>query len=127
MLKLTRRLFLAGLLSSGLVFVLPQALQAATLEEIYEVAFGDLDTSPLRKKVAMAAIVKAEDILGEATPSQTRLDWALAALSDPIGQSEALFRFVLAANDGATQQQILDATDSQVQTNVDAAVDALYP
>lgn len=125
--KITRRFFLVGLLASGLAFALPQPAFTATLEEIYDVAFGDLDTSPLRKKVAIAAIIKAEAILGEATPSQTRLDWALSALQDPIGASLSLFRYVLAANDSATQSQILNASDNTVQTNVNAAVDALYP
>ena len=99
----------------------------ATLEELYEIGFGDLDTGSLRQKVSMAAAIKAEDILSEVTPSQTRLDWALSALQNPIGSSVSLFTFVIAANDTMTQVAILTASDSAVQTNVDSAVDALYP
>ena len=99
----------------------------ATFEELYEVAKGDLDAKALRQKVAVAALIKAEDILGEVTPTQLRRDWALSALQDPVSMSLSLFHYVIVANDTATQTAILTATDTTVQTNVDAAVDALYP
>ena len=127
--NIPRRLFLAGGLALALAFVAfpVGSSYAATLLEIYEIAKGDVESGLLRKKVSAAAFIKAEDILGEATPSATRLAWALSALQNPVGESLALFHYVLAANDSATQSQILNAADSAIQTNIDSAVDALYP
>jgi hypothetical protein len=97
----------------------------ATYEEIYDIALGDQNTKALRQRVAVAAVIKAVDILAEASPSQARKDWALSALSQP--NDPALFHYVLGANESVAQASILAASDSAVQTNVDSAVDALYP
>ncbi len=97
----------------------------ATYEEIYEISAGDLDTAALRAKVAIAAVIKAVVVLAEATPTDARKAWALSALQSPIDPS--LFHYVLGNNAAATQSVILAASDTTVQTAVDAAVDALYP
>ena len=85
------------------------------------------DNQALRAKVLVAVIIKAEDILGEVTPTADRLAWASSALASPSAVTDELYHYVLAANSGATVTNILGATDAAIQANVDTAVNALHP
>lgn len=80
----------------------------------------------LRNKIQVAAAVKAYQILQEATPSQSRKDWAVKAMTAGQGEADYLLRYVLAANKDLTVQLIQSATDAAIQTQVAAAVDKLF-
>ncbi len=81
----------------------------------------------LRSRVVAAGIIKATAIVGEATPSADRLAWALGALTAPSRAATPLYNYVLGENSTATVAHIVGASEAAVQTNVDSAVDALYP
>lgn len=97
-------------------------------------------TSGLRKKVAVAAFVAADNIRSEVddgtASAKQRKRFAQRILQTMPNQSyiyrpdggyaltpiEAIFRAVLIANKGASVAQINNATDAQIQTAVDNAV-----
>lgn len=95
----------------------------ASLAELFNLH----QSAELRHKVAAAAMIKARAITEEATPSAARLQWAEDALADPEAVALLLLRYVLAANATAQVTQIEGATDSTIQTAVDAAIDAIRP
>ena len=99
----------------------------ASLEELYNLGQGNTSTNTLLNKVTAAIAVKAHAITQEASPNQVRRDWALEALGGPDTDARRILNYVLAANAGATVEQIEGATDTAIQTNVDAAVDFFYP
>ena len=71
----------------------------------------------LRPQITVAIAVSAQSILAEdtATPNHTeRYAWAAKATSSPGAEADRFLIGVLAANIGATIQQIRDATDEQI-------------
>jgi hypothetical protein len=81
----------------------------------------------LPDRVIVAVVVKAHAIVQEPSPSDGRLAWAESTLASPKREADKLLLYVLAANKDATVEQINEATDAQVQTHVDAAIDKLHP
>ena len=93
----------------------------ATYAELFELRRN----SSLRNRVAVAIIVKAQALIDGATPTAAQIAWANTALLSPVSMAEQILNYVLATNNTASEQQIIDASDSAVQANVDTAVDAL--
>ena len=93
----------------------------ATYSELFELR----NNTALRNKVAVAVTKKAQSILDSATPTANQVAWANAALSSPLDMATKLYFYVLAANSAATIGQITSAADAVIQSNVDAAADAL--
>lgn len=93
----------------------------ATYQELFDLRSNDA----LRNKVSVAVVVKAQSLLDGATPSAAEVAWANAAISNPVEKANVLLNYVLAANKSANVAAITGASDSAIQTNVDAAVDAL--
>jgi hypothetical protein len=83
------------------------------------------ELSSLQDKVAVAVAIKAQALLVAATPSAAEVTWAEAAIATPKGKVPQMLNFFLAANKGATVQQITDSTDTAIQTNVDTAADVI--
>lgn len=94
----------------------------ATYAEIFDLH----SNSALRNRVAVACIVKADAIRQLASPTAQQIAWASALLQDPYPLSLRVFWAVLAANNAATVAQITGATDAQLQTAVNNAVDKLF-
>jgi len=90
----------------------------ATYTELYILA-GD---NVLLDKITMAITIKADAILNDGAATAPQIAWAKTAFNDPQKQAKAFQYAVLAANKGATVTTITNATDSVIQTNVDAAV-----
>ena len=82
--------------------------------------------STLKPQVTAAIAIAAQNIANESpsTPNHTeRFTWAASASSNPSGEASRFLIGVLAANNTATVEQIQNATDAQVQTNVDNLID----
>ena len=84
-----------------------------------------MDDTDLRNKVESALIIEAGLLLEAATPTLDEKKWASSIYNSPQSQSLAALRAVLAANKSATQQQVKDATDVTIQSNVNGIVDTL--
>lgn len=98
----------------------------ATLQELADLSqFDATKYSNLVDKIGEAAKIKAVAILQLATPTQAQIDWASTTLSDPLTAARKLVNYVVAANESAAQLAILDASDTTVQNNINAAVDKL--
>ena len=95
----------------------------ATLDELQTLAHNN----DLRGKVERAITAKALTITKEASPSVPRLQWADDALALPISEVNQMLNYVLAENAASTISNIESASDSDIQTNVNNAVDALQP
>jgi len=94
----------------------------ATLTEIATL----LNDPGLNDKCKSACLIAAQAIQVEAagtTNHANRLKWAKKVFTDPVSAGTDLLRAVLAANNTAPLASIQAATDSQIQTAVNAAVD----
>lgn len=78
-------------------------------------------------RVEFAISVSAETIAKDSQATTGKKDWAVRALAAPSTVRPGMEQYVLADNRSASVQQILEATDMQIQTNVDEAVAALVP
>lgn len=93
----------------------------ATYDELLQAA-GD---TGLINHVRVAVFVSATNIMTEAgttTNHANRLLWAKTVFNDPAAAGLKMMWPVLAQNRTATLAQITGATDADVQTAVDAAV-----
>jgi hypothetical protein len=82
----------------------------------------------LQQRVFVATVVAAEAVRTEsgATPNHAnRLKWAKAVFTSPHTEADRMLWAVLAANKDATIAQITGASDTTVQTAVNAAVDVM--
>jgi hypothetical protein len=86
---------------------------------------GTPDYDTLKNKIAVAITIKAKAIGDSATPTAAQITWAKEALVNPVQKAEQIINYVLAANIGATIEQINAANDAAIQTNVNNAVDKI--
>jgi len=96
----------------------------ATYVELHDLASSGT-LSDLRKKLRVAITIKANAIAESATPTAAAKAWALQALGNPQSFEQTVLNYVLADNATATTTAIANATDTMVQTAVDAAVNTL--
>lgn len=97
----------------------------ATYVELYDLA-SNAQYASLRNRTTVACIIAAENVMGEspATPNHAnRLLWAKAVFESPEPEARRMLQAVLAANNTATVAQILGATDTVLQNNVNAHID----
>ncbi len=93
----------------------------ATYNELYDL----IADTVLRNRVTMACLIAAEVIRNEAANTANhaqRLLWAKTAFENARGESERMLMAVLAQNAALTKAQITGATDAQLQTAVNVAV-----
>ena len=88
-------------------------------------AIGSAQFEPLREQIIMAISVKAYTIAISTTPTAAQVAWAKSALADPGGYLKLLLNYIVAQYNTQTVAVIAAATDAQVQTAVNAAVDTL--
>ena len=96
----------------------------ATYLELYTASGGGAQAN-LRQQLLVAITVKANVIAKLATPTANQRAFAIAALRDPVSYLPMLLNYILAEYNTATIAVISAATDAQVQTAVNAAVDTL--
>ena len=96
----------------------------ATYAELHGIQ-GEPGWAGLSEQIVVAILVKATRLLDKATPSAAEVKWAQAALREPGSVLDELARYVVISNKDAPLSSILGATDAQVQTAVDSAVDTL--
>jgi hypothetical protein len=95
----------------------------ATYDELLN-ATADVN---LQNKIRFAVVVAAELIRLEnpaVTNHAQRLEWARGVFTNPSSSAGHMIWAFLAQNRGFTAAQLAAATDTQVQTAVNAAVDA---
>ena len=93
----------------------------ATYQELFDLR----SNSELRNKIAVAVVIKAQTLIDGASPTVAEITWSNNVLHNPIVKADEILNYVLAANNNATVAQIVGASDSAIQTNVDAAVNSL--
>lgn len=96
----------------------------ATYTELHALR-GAATTEPLKQKIAVAIAIKANAIAKLPSPTAGQKAWALAALSDPSKDVGTILNYVLADYNTQTTAAITGASDANVQTAVNAAVDTL--
>ncbi len=89
----------------------------ATLEELHDL-FND---SALLKKIRSALLISIKNIL-DGAPTVDDRKYAAKVFDNPGAEADRIIKYVLAANSGSTVAAIKGASDSSIQTNVDAAV-----
>jgi len=94
----------------------------ATYDEVATFYSQSIHENKIR--VAIADVALRISIELDTVPNHAaRLQWAAKAFSDPGGESNRFLIGVLTANRTATPTQIENATDTVIQSNVDALVD----
>jgi len=97
----------------------------ATYAELLTIATTN---DALKQKIKVACIVACDVIRTESDATANhaaRLDWARATLQDPDRAASQMVLAVLAQNRALTTAQITGASDADVQTAVNAAVNLL--
>jgi hypothetical protein len=92
----------------------------ATYEELYALGTNDV----LRQKTATALVVAAQAKLA-GTPTAAEAAWARGVIANPIAAANQVVYVILAANKDAAAAAIISASDTAIQTNVDAVVAGL--
>lgn len=83
------------------------------------------NNSDLQDKVEVACVKKAQTLIDLATPTAAQITWAQATIRDPQSESGAMLNYILVANSTLTTAQILAASDSAIQGQINDAVDAI--
>lgn len=94
----------------------------ATYVELYDLAGNLIQTD---KKIVTAITIKSNLLAKLATPTALQKTFARAALQDPRTYLSTIRNYLLADFNASTVVAISGATDAQVQTAVNAAVDTL--
>ena len=92
----------------------------ASYLELYNAPLEGLD-----KQIIIALAIKANTIAKLASPTSNQKTFAITALRDPSVYLSTVRYYILADYNTATIAAITGATDAQVQTAVNAAVDTL--
>lgn len=96
----------------------------ASYQEIREI-WGDTSSDGLKAQVDVAIIIAAEGKLSNVASTLEEQRWASGVLANPESEAKKALMAVIASNNGATIEQILSASDSVVQTQVNAVVPGL--
>ncbi len=100
----------------------------ATYAELFDLFNGE---SGLKNKISVACTIKAADIVTkiiEDIANETTLvtvaekAWAVSVFENPQGMAEKVMKFLVADNNALTIEQITGASDSAIQTKVDASL-----
>ena len=86
---------------------------------------GSTLASPLREKINVAIIIMANLLAKLPTPTAAQVAWAKSALDSPEHFQSIVLNYILADYNTQTTTVIQNATDAQVQTAVNAAVDTI--
>ena len=92
----------------------------AAYTDLYDANLGALD-----KQITVALCIKANIIAQLSTPTALQKAFAVAALRDPATYLPAIRNYIIAQYNTQTVAVIQAATDLQVQTAVNSAVDTL--
>lgn len=97
----------------------------ATYLELARINDSSAAWNDFRDKAAFAVVKKAQTVLDSTTPTAGAVAWSIAALKAPGRTADELIPYIIAANSTATITQILNATDSAIQNNINAAADVI--
>jgi hypothetical protein len=95
----------------------------ATYLELYDI--GSNGNVPLLQKIAVACVIKANDIRQESSGTNlaNRQKWAREVLADPSSKARQMLWAILGQNAAATVAQINAATDATILSAVASAID----
>lgn len=98
----------------------------ASYTELLNIAIGPAGQD-LRTRLRVAVVVAADVVRAETSGTNlaNRKAWARNVLNDPDREADRMMWAVLAQNRALTAAQITGATDENVQTAVNAAIDLL--
>lgn len=97
----------------------------ATYNEIAGLLGSSL-LDPLMQKIGVASLIKAQQIAEDPASTLGQNQWAESCLQNPQSYSTALRNYIFAEFNVASTDQMINATDAQVQSAVDKAVDTLF-
>lgn len=96
----------------------------ASYIELYA-ASGGGQMVTLRQQICVAISIKALAVSQNGTATAAQKAWAINALDDPVKYQDSILRFILAQFSAQSIATISSATDTQVQTAVNSAVETL--
>jgi len=94
----------------------------ASYEDLYKLAANTKLQQRTIVAVEKQAVLIVEEDVATANHAN-RLIWAAGVLRDPGSAAKAMLHAVLAINSGLTTEQILGASDADIQANVATTVD----
>jgi hypothetical protein len=96
----------------------------ATYQELHALR-GAASTNPLKEKIAVAIVIKANTLAKLVSPTAGQKAWAITALQDPNKDAGMVLNYILAEYSTLAVASIIGASDVNVQLAVDATVDKL--
>lgn len=96
----------------------------ATYQELHALR-GLPASDPLKQKIAVAVVIKANVLAKSVSPTPAQKAWALSALANPLKDAETVFNYILGEYNAQAVSVITGASDGVVQAAVDATVDKL--
>ena len=87
--------------------------------------FSLRNNSDLVNRVAVACVIAADEVRTEDPLTEyhtERLSWAAKAMNNPLREAKRMLWTLLASNSTIAINGILSASDSEIQTQVNAAV-----
>lgn len=94
----------------------------------YDECLTAMESEALMRKVRVAVLVAVDTVRAEAVATANhanRLVWARRALDNPDGEAHKVIGMAVVQNRANTLAQITGASDSGVQSAVDALIDVL--
>jgi hypothetical protein len=98
----------------------------ATLNDLYD-AFQNKTFENLRRKIEVALLIKAQATLAAAGAPVARVTWAKSALTNIDSESRFIMNYLIGLNNSQSITNLSNDTDATVKTNVNTAIDTLYP
>jgi len=98
----------------------------ATYAELANIKSDDTAWGGFLEKVRVAAVIKATAVIDSVTPGADVLAWAKGTIANPVSAGDGVVWYVVGSNDSIAVSAIYGASDNAIQTNVNAAVDAIY-
>ena len=96
----------------------------ATYIELRDLFGGSQDSDEFRNRVHVATAIAAEAILA-GTPSIEEQKWAANVFASPASEGQKAFIAVVSKNNAATIANIVGASDTDIQIQVDSIVPSL--
>ncbi len=90
----------------------------ATLIELAQIK-GTTGFTDLKNKITAAVAIKAASVEAEASPAQTRIDFAVDALKNPSRVAGDIIYGMIADSASSSVANIVGAADESIQTVVD--------
>lgn len=89
--------------------------------ELYDVRAN----TTLMNRLTVASMISAQRLIDKVTPTVDEINFATDVLANPDNTAGSVMNYVIGKNNTSSISQILTASDTVLQSQVDTAIDAI--